>query len=42
MGEHRLHADGSHDCRLVRPEGMVAHDIGLMPEVYGPVAPLVG
>lgn len=38
--EHLLHADGSHECRFVRPAGMAAHDIGLMPEVYGPQVPL--
>ncbi|PWC29876.1 metallophosphoesterase family protein [Teichococcus aestuarii] len=38
--EHVLHADGGHECRLVEPAGLDRHDIGLMPAVYGPHAPL--
>ncbi|UFN48684.1 metallophosphoesterase [Roseomonas sp. OT10] len=36
--EHDLHPDGRHECRLVQPAGLAAHDLGLMPEVYGPQA----
>lgn len=38
--EHLLHEDGRHECRLVSVPGLSRHDIGLMPEVYGPHAPL--
>ncbi|MEC9434432.1 MAG: metallophosphoesterase [Pseudomonadota bacterium] len=31
----RLGADGSVDCRLVRPEGMGDHDITELPKMYG-------
>ncbi|MBP0445300.1 metallophosphoesterase [Roseomonas sp. SSH11] len=34
--EHALHADGSFESRLVTLPGLVLHDIGEMPEVYGP------
>jgi 3',5'-cyclic AMP phosphodiesterase CpdA len=38
--EHVLHEDGRHDYRLVEPERMQGHDIGLMPDVYGPQTPV--
>jgi Icc protein len=39
---HVLHADGPHGCRLVEPTGLTRHDIGLMPEVYGPQTAVAG
>lgn len=33
--EHVLHADGRSEHRLHEPAGLVRHDIGEMPEVYG-------
>ena len=38
--EHEFHADGSHDHRLREVPGLRLDDIGLLPEVYGAVAPL--
>jgi Icc protein len=39
--EHRLHADGSFDIRLVEePAGMVRHDLVDVPEAYGDVRAL--
>lgn len=35
--EHVLHEDGATEHRLHRPDGMEPHDIGLMPDVYGPL-----
>ena len=34
--EHLLHADGAAEHRFHRLEGATPHDLGLMPEVYGP------
>jgi hypothetical protein len=34
--EHLLHPDGTTEHRLHRLEGAIPHDLGLMPEVYGP------
>jgi len=34
---HALHADGTHESRLVTVDGLALDDIGLMPEVYGPL-----
>ena len=39
--EHLLHEDGRHECRLVRPDGMDVHDLGLLPGIYSPMKPLV-
>ncbi|MCU0944332.1 MAG: metallophosphoesterase [Rubritepida sp.] len=36
--EHVLHADGTAEHQVHLPSGMDAHDIGLMPEVYGPLS----
>lgn len=38
--EHALHADGRFESRVVHPEGLVPHDIGLLPEIYGPQQPV--
>jgi Icc protein len=39
--EHRLHADGNADFRLVEePAGMVRHDLADVPEAYGDVRAL--
>lgn len=38
--EHRLHADGRHESRLRHVEGLVPHDIGLLPAIYGPQQPV--
>ena len=38
--EHVLEADGRHTARLVTVPGLAPHDIGRMPSVYGPLAPL--
>jgi len=40
--EHVLHADGTHETRLHEVPGLELHDIGLLPEIYGPMAPLTG
>ncbi len=32
--EHLLHADGTHDSRLVLPEGLKLHDMGKVPQLY--------
>ncbi len=37
--EHELHPDGTHRYRLVQPEGLTPHDIGLMPRIYGAMPP---
>ncbi|WP_424137322.1 metallophosphoesterase family protein [Roseomonas chloroacetimidivorans] len=34
--EHLLHADGGFQSRMVPLPGLVRHDIGEMPEIYGP------
>ncbi|SHI68030.1 Calcineurin-like phosphoesterase [Roseomonas rosea] len=34
--EHLLHADGTFESRLVTLPGLMRHDIGEMPELYGP------
>ncbi|KAA2212911.1 metallophosphoesterase family protein [Teichococcus oryzae] len=39
--EHLLHEDGRHECRLVEPEGMRCHDLGLMPGIYPAMEPVV-
>ncbi|MBO1081178.1 metallophosphoesterase family protein [Roseomonas haemaphysalidis] len=39
--EHLLHEDGRHECRLVEPAGMQAHDLGEMPGIYAPMQPVV-
>lgn len=39
--EHLLHPDGRHECRLINLDGFAPHDIGEMPDVYGPQAPIV-
>ena len=36
--EHVLHENGQYEFRLVEPEHLQRHDIGLMPDVYGPQA----
>lgn len=38
--EHLLHADGRFESRLVRLPSLHRHDIGEMPEIYGPQKPL--
>lgn len=38
--EHILHADGRAEHQLHRVPGLVEHDLGEMPEVYGPHEPL--
>ncbi len=38
--EHILHPDGRAEHHLRRVPGLVPHDLGEMPEVYGPHAPL--
>lgn len=35
---HHFHADGTHDCVLHDVPGATCHDLGAMPEVYGPLA----
>ena len=35
--EHRFHADGTHDCRLMTVRDLMHHDLALMPHVYGDV-----
>jgi 3',5'-cyclic AMP phosphodiesterase CpdA len=35
--EYDLHPDGGFESRLVRLPGLVAHDIGEMPDLYGPL-----
>lgn len=35
--EHHFHADGTHDCVLRDVPGSLCHDLGEMPEVYGPL-----
>lgn len=35
--EHRFYADGTHDCMLRDVPGSHCHDLGEMPEVYGPM-----
>lgn len=35
--EHLFHADGTHDCALRDVKGAICHDLGHMPEVYGPL-----
>jgi len=32
--EHLLHADGTHDSRLLLPEGLALHDIANLPQLY--------
>jgi len=38
--EHVLHENGRHECRLVQPDGMQAHDLGEMPGIYAPMTPV--
>lgn len=38
--EHHFHGDGTHDCVLRHVPGAQSHDLGAMPEVYGPLQPL--
>lgn len=40
--EHWFHADGTHEYQLRDVDGLRLDDIGLMPEVYGPLARLAG
>ncbi|QYU67866.1 helix-turn-helix domain-containing protein [Leptolyngbya sp. 15MV] len=35
--EHELRADGTHESRLCTVDGLALHDIGHMPELYGPL-----
>ena len=35
--EHRFHADGTHDHRLVPVRGLAHHDLLLVPEAYGDI-----
>ncbi len=35
--EHRLHADGRHDCAFVRPGEAATLEIGDFPQAYGPL-----
>lgn len=35
--EHRFHSDGTHDLVLAAVPGLVLHDVGDMPELYGPL-----
>jgi hypothetical protein len=37
MVEHAFHPDGTSETRLVAVPGLVSHDIGEMPELYGPL-----
>jgi predicted MPP superfamily phosphohydrolase len=37
---HHFHPDGTHDCVLRDITGGQCHDLGEMPEVYGPLAPV--
>ncbi|MBY0339458.1 MAG: metallophosphoesterase [Acetobacteraceae bacterium] len=37
--EHLLHPDGTHEARLRQTPGLVPHDLGLMPEIYGAQRP---
>ena len=38
--EHRLHEDGRHESRLRLLDTLAPHDIGLLPEIYGPQQPV--
>ncbi len=40
--EHALHPDGRHDSHLRQVAGLVQHDIGHLPRVYGALLPLAG
>lgn len=40
--EHHFHADGTHDCVLRDIPLARPHDLGDMPEVYGPLEPVTG
>jgi 3',5'-cyclic AMP phosphodiesterase CpdA len=35
--EHILRPDGTHEARLRETPGLVPHDLGLMPQIYGPL-----
>jgi 3',5'-cyclic AMP phosphodiesterase CpdA len=38
--EHLFHADGTHECHLRETPNLILHDLGTMPEIYGPQRPL--